>query len=163
MKKVLFFIGTLVIASVFMGCGKDEEKGNPEALIGTWEYESAIYIIDGQTIPMEEEYNETITFYADGKVESSEDGVGTYTTKGYSITLTFTDKVTGKPLVIGPGQSFVWSGKDVGFDFDITGKIKQQTYSVQGNKLIITVEIEASAMGQNMTLTTRGVYKKVVS
>ena len=42
MKKVLFFIGTLVMASVFTGCGKDEEKGNPEALIGTWEYESSV-------------------------------------------------------------------------------------------------------------------------
>ncbi len=160
MKKVLFFITTLVIASIFTGC-KEEEKGNPEALIGTWKYESATGTINGQTIPVDEESNEQITFYSNGTVESTEDGAGTYTTKGYSITMTFTDKETGKPIVLGPGQSVEFGPEDTGLDFGVIANIESQTYSVQGNKLTIKNKISATVLGQKMVITSIVVYKKI--
>jgi len=163
MRKVLFFISALVIAGVFAGCGKDEEKGNPEALIGTWEYESSVATMNGNIIPSDTESDERITFYADGKVESTEDGIGTYTTKGYSITVTFTDKETGKQIVTGPGQTFEVSAEETGLGYGIIGTIKSQTYSVQGNKLIITVETEVAIQGSVVTIVVKSTYKKVLS
>ena len=105
MRKLLFFIGTLVVVNLFVGCSKEEEKGNPETLIGTWKCEriSETFKYRGSLlIPDNLKGLETLTFYADKRVESTI-GIytckGTYTTKGYSITIALIDPATRMPMV----------------------------------------------------------------
>ena len=161
MKKALFFISSLVMTSVFAGCSKDEEKGNPEALIGTWEYVSIAVAIDGQPVSSDTEIEETMTFYADGTVESTIDGKGTYTTNGYSITFILINPKTGKQEIQGPGQTVEISAEESGLEVNLTGKIKKQTYSVNGNTLTFKLVVDFTYMGKNISSVSTVVYKKV--
>ena len=159
MKKILFFtISTLLIASVFVGCSKDDDKGNPQALIGTWEVVGVTVSSNGVEISMDIDDNEIITFNADGTFISTEDGIGTYTTKGWSLSYTYVDK-DGNTQVMAEGATITEIDEDTGLE--VTIKIKKLTYSVSGENLTLTVEAEGTIMGMKITTVTKARYKKV--
>ena len=164
MRKLLFFIGTLVVVNLFVGCSKEETKGNPEALIGTWEceriteafrYRGSLLILDNL------KGRETLTFYADKRVESTI-GIytckGTYATKGYSITIALTDPETGTSIISGPGQTFelkFTNGEKT------IATIKEQTYSVSENELTLEKISDVFFQEGNTTYVKKTVYKRV--
>ena len=88
MRKHLFFIGTLVIASIFAGCSKDKEEAGKD-IIGVWKSDVVIEGVFGRTSPVDVKGRETLTFYADKRVEqyiAAYDYTyeGTYTINGSS-------------------------------------------------------------------------------
>lgn len=161
MRKELFFIGMLVIASLFAGCSKDKEE-NP--LIGTWESDIVTETFYGRSSSQNIKGLETFTFYADKKVKYSATQPqpytleGTYTTQGSSISMTFSIPGSEQSFVYGPGQTFEISL--------VTGEstlaeVTEQTYLVNGNNLTIesTADVEFSSM--KTTYAVKTVYKRI--
>ena len=73
-KKILFFVGMLLLAAGFAGCSSDDDEApieyNETSIYGTWEY-----ICHGNgaiSIPCEK--NRKLTFYPNGKLEGRGDG-----------------------------------------------------------------------------------------
>jgi hypothetical protein len=158
MRKLLFFIGTLVIAGFFAGCSKDDEKGNP--LIGTWESDVVTLTFNGYSTPLNIKGRDTFTFYADKKVEykrSDSTLEGVYTTKDNSLSITFTN-LTGASFVYGQGYVF---------DFPISEEeilmmtATDLTFLINGNNLTLELISKAPYRGGSATYIEKTVYKKV--
>jgi len=166
MKKTILLIGTLVIASLFAGCSKDEEKN---LLIGTWESNLLTEIFNGNSSPSDIKGRETLIFYADKKVEWKVKTYtdtyffeGIYTTKGNSITLTFTNPVLGTSFVKGPGEVFEISLFSNGETAIAT--VTKQTFLINGDNLTLekTAEVTFSSLGAS-TYIMKTTYKKVAT
>jgi len=154
MKKTLLFTFSLfVLTSVSISCSRDEEKGNPQALIGTWEFVS----INNMILPIDTEIIETITFNADGTVILSTGDSATYTTRGWSIAFTYIDEDSNK-IVIAEGAT-IMQEIELGM---IALQVNSLTYSVSGENLTITMVAEASTMGMTLATTTiSALFKKI--
>jgi hypothetical protein len=162
MRKALFFIGMLVIASLFAGCSKDKDENLP---VGTWESDIATVTYRGYPVPHNVKGKEIFTFYADKKVEwyvanDSYTYEGTYTTNGSSITMTFTYGL-GQSFLYGPGRTFELT--DVSSKESTIATVTKQTYQVKGNNLTIEsiADAEFPALNLKTTYEVKTTYKRI--
>jgi hypothetical protein len=164
MKKLLFFIGTFIIASLFAGCSKDDEKENP--LIGTWESDTVTTTLRESSKSHSIKGQEIFIFHANKIVEFTDVSLnyaneGTYTTKGNSINFTFANKVIGRLTIsdFSLGQGFTITIPSEG-DADAT--VTEKTYSVNGDKLVIETTAKITFSLENITTyVEKVVYDRV--
>lgn len=151
MKKQLFFIVTLVTAILFVGCNKEEEKEVkkekeeetviPKNLAGIWNSENRTIMIDNKELTSERFY-ETVTIYADGRVEFVPGLTGICTVDGTSITFILTDSETGETINTGKGYTYETNDDNVGL---LKFEVQAQTYSIKNNsRLIIEKKMKCS-------------------
>jgi len=161
MRKQLFFITVLVIASLFAGCSKEKEE---DPLIGTWESDIFTDTWFGRSTSYNVKGQDIFTFYADKRVEwrynisgSYIEVEGTYTTQGSSLTMYFPIQGSDQLFVHGPGQTLeitlVATGEST------FANVTEQTYLVNGDNL--TIESTADVPFLKTTLMTKTVYKRV--
>ncbi len=135
---------------------QDNPTDNPDnpqtgSIVGTWKYVRSYAVMNGQTmnttIPGQQQ---EMVFYADGKLSSTLDGDGTYTTQGSALSVVTTKD--GVTKTVAAGKTVVQNGTPV--------LIKSQTYSITGDSLKISLDTEYTVGGVKGSTIATGVYAK---
>jgi hypothetical protein len=145
-------------ATVFTACDKkDGEPDNsgtkPEnAIVGTWKSSQILLTLQGQKpldftaqIPQEDG-----TFAADGGYNSTTYGTGTYSTNGADLSIAATQN--GVTQTIGADQTIMI--------LTYQAHILSCTYSVDGNTLTQTMQVEVTAYGVTIPAVFAVIYTK---
>ena len=131
MKKYLFFLLALVVASfTFISCSSDDDGNggskdiNAQEVFGTWTCTASIDKMDGQTITGYM-VDKTITIKEDGKFTSTSSSIGngTWVLNGNQITATNTSGDTFYITLVVSGNTMKWNGtSSQGVSFNYTWK-----------------------------------------